>query len=74
MKMITYTNEPLGPMSIIADFLPPPKELHFKGRKAKTMSFPNRTDLDLFTYDTAPYQSRLSQVFESDAPYYPKKK
>jgi hypothetical protein len=34
-KTVKYTDEPIGEMKIIADFLPPPKDLIFKDDTVK---------------------------------------
>lgn len=34
-KQIQYTNEPIGDIKLVADFLPSPKELKFKNEQTK---------------------------------------
>lgn len=34
-KKITYTDEPLGDIQVVEDFLPPPEQLIFKKGEAK---------------------------------------
>ena len=48
-KKIIYTNDPLGKVEVIADFLPPPAELSFRelAVKATNVDSPNDTSRPL---------------------------
>ena len=45
---IKYTNEPLGKLKIVDDFLPPPEELAFKEENVKITITLSKASVDFF--------------------------
>jgi len=45
---ITYTDEPIGKVRVVKDFLPSPDQLAFKEEKVKVTISLSRTSLDFF--------------------------
>ena len=45
---ITYTDEPMGKVRVVKDFLPSPDQLAFKEEKVKVTISLSRTSLDFF--------------------------
>ena len=45
---ITYTDEPLGKVSVIKDFLPPPDELVFRRDHVKVTMSLSKSSVDFF--------------------------
>ena len=45
---IKYTNEPIGKIKIVDDFLPPPEQLAFKEDNVKVTITLSRTSVDFF--------------------------
>ncbi len=45
---IKYSNEPLGKLKIVDDFLPPPEELAFKEDNVKVTITLSKTSIDFF--------------------------
>ena len=45
---ITYTDEPMGNVRVVEDFLPTPGQLAFKEEKVKVTISLSRTSLDFF--------------------------
>ena len=47
-KRTRYTNEPLGNVKVIRDFLPPPKDLAFRERQVKVTIGLSKASVDFF--------------------------
>ena len=47
-KRITYTNEPLGKMKLVNDFLPPPEELVFREENVKVTLSLSKESVEFF--------------------------
>ena len=47
-KKINYTNEPLGKIRVVRDFLPPPEKLAFKEENTKVTMMLSKASLDFF--------------------------
>lgn len=45
---ITYTDEPMGRVRVVPDFLPSPEQLAFKEEKVKITISLNKSSLDFF--------------------------
>jgi len=45
---IKYTDEPLGPMTVIPDFLPPPEELAFREEAVKVTIALSKRSVEFF--------------------------
>jgi len=68
---IKYTDEPLGDLRVILDFLPSPDELAFKEEKVKVTIALSRASLDFFKqeadrYNTA-YQKMIRNLLDAYA-------
>ncbi|MBI2083624.1 MAG: CopG family transcriptional regulator [Deltaproteobacteria bacterium] len=47
-KKIKYTNEPMGVLKVVEDFLPPPHELVFKKENMKVTISLSRASIEFF--------------------------
>ena len=47
-KSISYTDEPLGDLRVIGDFLPPPSQLAFKEESIKVTISLSKSSVDFF--------------------------
>ncbi len=67
-KKIKYTDEPMGDIEIIKDFLPPPDKLVFKEDKVKVTIALNRSSLTFFKKHAAkyrvPYQKMIRNLLD----------
>ena len=68
---IKYTDEPLGDLRVMPDFLPSPDELAFKEEKVKVTISLSRASLDFFKqeadrYNTA-YQKMIRNLLDAYA-------
>lgn len=71
---ITYTDEPMGKLKAVRDFLPPPSELVFKEDAIKVTIALNRSSVDFFKkeadrYNT-PYQRMIRHLLDLYASKY----
>jgi predicted DNA binding CopG/RHH family protein len=67
-KKITYTNEPLGKVKRVADFLPSPDELAFKEETVKVTIALSKASIDFFKdqakkHDTQ-YQKMIRRLLD----------
>lgn len=70
-KKITYTDEPMGMVRIIPDFLPSPEQLAFKEEKVKVTISLSKASLDFFKeqaelHNTA-YQKMIRNLLDTYA-------
>ena len=68
---IKYTNEPLGNVRVVKDFLPSPEQLAFREEKVKVTISLSRASLDFFKaqadkHQTA-YQKMISNLLDAYA-------
>ena len=67
-KKIKYTNEPLGDVKIVSDFLPSPEELVFKEETVKTTISLSKTSVDFFKElarkHGTPYQKIIRRLLD----------
>ncbi len=73
-KPIKYTNEPMGPVRVIADFLPPPEELAFRDEAVKVTIALSRRSVEFFKaqarrHDTQ-YQKMIRRLLDQYAERY----
>ena len=75
-KKITYTNEPLGRVHIIKDFLPSPEELVLREESVKVTMKLSRASVDFFKQQAkknrAPYQKMIRSLVDSYVSRYRK--
>ncbi len=68
-KKINYTNEPLGQVKVIKDFLPTPDELAFKEKNIKITMALSKESIDFFKNQAkkhhTQYQKMIRQLLDS---------
>lgn len=68
---IKYTNEPLGELRVVRDFLPSPDELAFREEKVKVTISLSRASLDFFKQEAdkrhTPYQKMIRNLLDAYA-------
>ena len=74
-KKIKYTDEPLGQLRVVRDFLPPPEELVFKEAGVKVTMTLSKSSVEFFKrvahkYHT-PYQKMIRKLIDVYATRYP---
>ena len=74
-KKIEYTDEPLGELRVVRDFLPPPGELAFKEEGVKVTMTLSKSSIEFFKraaqkYHT-PYQKIIRKLIDAYATRYP---
>ena len=66
---IKYSDEPIGPVKIVADFLPSPEELAFKEDTVKVTISLSRESIDFFKREAkihhTPYQKMIRRLLDS---------
>jgi predicted DNA binding CopG/RHH family protein len=69
-----YTNEPLGRLEVIEDFLPPPDQLVLKDDGVKVTLSLSKRSVDFFKAHAAqskvPYQKMIRSLVDSYASHY----
>ena len=67
-KRIVYTDEPLGPVRIVKDFLPPPEALAFREDEVKVTLALSRRSVAFFKAHAArhkaPYQRMIRRLVD----------
>jgi predicted DNA binding CopG/RHH family protein len=67
-KRIRYTDEPLGEVRGVADFLPSPEELAFKEETIKVTLFLSKASVDFFKRQArqhrTPYQKMIRRLLD----------
>jgi predicted DNA binding CopG/RHH family protein len=61
-KKTTYTNEPLGDLEVIADFLPPPAELAFREEGVKITLALSKKSVDFFKVEASKHQTQYQRM------------
>ena len=71
---IKYSDETIGPVKIVADFLPPPEELAFKEDTVKVTISLSRESIDFFKSEArkhhTPYQKMIRRLLDAYARAY----
>jgi hypothetical protein len=71
---IKYTDEPMGRLRVIRDFLPPPGQLVAKENKVKITISLSKSSIDFFKKEAkrnrTSYQKMIRRVVDSYASYY----
>lgn len=57
-KKISYTDEPLGEVAVIADFLPSPADLAFHDEGVKITLTPSKRSVDFFKHEASKHQTQ----------------
>lgn len=73
-RSIKYTNEPLGRLEAVADFLPPPDQLVLREDEVKVTLNLTRRSVDFFKAHAlrskVPYQKMIRSLLDSYATQY----
>lgn len=59
---IQYTDEPLGDVRVIDDFLPPPEELAFHEEQVKVTIGLSKTSVDFFRQQAKKHHTRYQRM------------
>jgi predicted DNA binding CopG/RHH family protein len=75
-RKIRYTDEPLGELRVVKDFLPPPEQLILKEENVKVTISLSRSSIDFFKQvakkQGSSYQKMIRRVIDSYATHYKK--
>jgi hypothetical protein len=73
-KKIKYTNEPIGEVRVVRDFLPPPDELVFREEPIKVTMALSRRSVEFFKAEAArhhtQYQKMIRRLLDQYAEHY----
>ena len=61
-EKIKYTDEVLGPLKVVPDFLPPPEELAFSEETVKVTITLSRASVDFFKRQAKKHHTRYQQM------------
>ena len=64
-KAVTYTNEPLGRVRVIPDFLPPPEELVFRDEAVKVTIALSRRSVEFFKAEARRHDTQYQRMIRS---------
>ena len=76
-RKIKYTNEPIGEVHVVRDFLPPPEELAFREDAVKVTLALSRRSVEFFKAEAArhrtQYQKMIRRLLDRYAERYSQK-
>ena len=61
-QKIKYTDEPIGKVRVIADFLPSPKELALKDETVKVTISLSKSSIDFFKKEARKYDTQYQKM------------
>jgi predicted DNA binding CopG/RHH family protein len=61
-RKISYTDEPLGDIEVIPDFLPPPEELAFREEGVKVTLALSKRSVDFFKAEASRHQTQYQRM------------
>jgi predicted DNA binding CopG/RHH family protein len=61
-KKIVYTDEPMGDLEVVADFLPSPAELAFREDGVKVTLVLTKSSVDFFKSEAAKHQTQYQRM------------
>jgi predicted DNA binding CopG/RHH family protein len=64
-KKIEYTDEPMGDIEIIEDFLPPPEELVFKEDNTKVTIALSRSSVEFFKREAKKHHTQYQKMIRN---------
>ena len=64
-KTIKYTDEPIGDLKIIADFLPPPKDLIFKDETVKVTISLTKESVEFFKKEAEKHHTQYQKMIRN---------
>ena len=59
---IKYTNEPLGKVKVVSDFLPPPEQLAFREEGVKVTLALSKKSVDFFKSEAAKHHTQYQRM------------
>ena len=59
---IRYTNDPIGKVKVIRDFLPPPEELAFKEEQVKVTISLSKSSVDFFRKEAKRHHTQYQKM------------
>lgn len=59
---ITYTDEPLGKIKIVPDFLPSPAELAFREESVKVTISLSKKSIEFFKFEASKYHTQYQRM------------
>ena len=59
---IKYTDEPMGPLEVVQDFLPPPEELVFKEDTVKVTIALSRESVEFFKQEARKHHTQYQKM------------
>ena len=62
---IKYTDEPMGELRVVRDFLPSPDELAFKEEKVKVTIALSRASLDFFKHEAGRHHTAYQKMIRN---------
>ena len=62
-KKIKYTDEPLGDIKVMDDFLPPPQELAFKEDQVKVTIGLTKSTIDFFKLEAKKHHTQYQKLW-----------
>ena len=66
---IKYTDEPIGPLKVVPDFLPPPEELAFREDTVKVTITLSKESVEFFKQEAkkhhTPYQKMIRRLLDA---------
>ncbi len=69
-KKIKYTDEPLGDLRVIKDFLPSPEELAFKEENVKVTIALSKTSVDFFKREAQKHRTQYQKMIRRLVDFY----
>lgn len=64
-KTIKYTDEPIGDLKIVADFLPPPKDLIFKDDTVKITISLTKESVEFFKKEAEKHHTQYQKMIRN---------
>lgn len=64
-KTIKYTDKPIGDLKIIADFLPPPKDLIFKDETVKVTISLTKESVEFFKKEAEKHHTQYQKMIRN---------
>ena len=61
-RKITYTDEPLGDIEVVTDFLPSPAELAFREEGVKVTLALSKSSVDFFKTEASKHQTQYQRM------------
>ena len=69
-KKTKYSNEPMGDLKVIDDFLPPPEELAFQDEKVKVTISLSKSSVDFFKREAKKHRTQYQKMIRRLLDFY----